>query len=39
LPDDAKKEIEPLRDVRRRASDKAQQIERDAADVAGATYG
>lgn len=39
LPEDARKELEPLRDVRRRASDKAQAIEREAADVAGRTYG
>lgn len=39
LPEDAKKTIDPLRDVRRRSMQKAQQIERDAADVSSATYG
>lgn len=39
LPDEAKAKIEPLRDVRRNAQTKAQKIERDAADVASATYG
>lgn len=33
------KSIEPLRDVRKRAAEKAQKIERDAADVSDAAYG
>jgi hypothetical protein len=39
LPEDQRKPLEPLRDVRRRASDKAQAIEREASDVSSATYG
>ena len=39
LPEDKRKTVEPLRDVRRRAAEKAQKIEADANDVAGATYG
>lgn len=39
LPEDKRKPIEPLKDVRKRAADKAQKIEADAADTAGATYG
>jgi len=39
LPEEQRKAIEPLKDVRRRAAEKAEKIERDATDVAGATYG
>jgi len=40
LPDEkARAKIEPLKDVRARAADKAAAIERDAADTASATYG
>jgi hypothetical protein len=39
LTEDQRKAIEPLKDVRKRAADKAQAIEREASDVAGATYG
>lgn len=39
LPDEARKTIDPLKDVRKRAAEKAQKIEADANDVAGATYG
>lgn len=38
LPEDKRKPLEPLKDVRLRASQKAQQMEHDAQDVAGATY-
>lgn len=37
--DDTRKKIEPLRDARARAADKAQAIERAASDVAAGTYG
>ncbi len=39
LPEDKQKEIAPLLDLRRRAAEKAQTIERNAADVSAATYG
>lgn len=39
LPEEQRKTIDPLRDVRARAADKAQAIEREASDVAGSTYG
>lgn len=39
LPEETRKRLEPLRDVRKRASDEAQRIEREASDVAGRTYG
>lgn len=39
LPEDARKSVAPLLDVRKRAAEKAQAIEKDAADVSGATYG
>lgn len=39
LDDATRKEIEPLRDVRANASRRAHEIEKEAADVAGATYG
>jgi adenylate kinase family enzyme/predicted nucleic acid-binding Zn-ribbon protein len=39
LPEDSRKVIEPLRDIRSRAADKAAAIEHQAADTAMATYG
>jgi len=39
LPEDQRKEIEPLLDVRRRAAEAGAKVESDAADVAGRTYG
>lgn len=39
LPEEKRKPLEPLRDVRKRASDKAHAIEREASDVADGTYG
>ena len=39
LPEDDRKRIEPLRDIRSRAADKAAAIEREAGDTANATYG
>jgi hypothetical protein len=39
LPEDGRKRIDPLRDARSRASDKARDIERNASDVAEGTYG
>jgi hypothetical protein len=39
LPEDKRKAIEPLKDVRLNAAKKAQKIEADAGDVAAATYG
>lgn len=39
LPEDKRKTVVPLKDLRRRAAEKAQKIEADANDVAGATYG
>lgn len=39
LPEEARQEIEPLRDVRARASDKAQKVEKEAAETDAATYG
>jgi hypothetical protein len=39
LPEEARKTVDPLRDVRRIAAQNAQKIERDAADVSSATYG
>lgn len=39
LPEDKRKELEALRDVRARAADKAAAIEREASDVSGAAYG
>jgi hypothetical protein len=39
LPEEKRKELEPLVDIRGRAVDAAAKIESDAADVAGRTYG
>lgn len=39
LPEDKQKQITPLLDIRKRASDKAHAIERDAADASSAAYG
>lgn len=39
LPEDRQKELQPLVDVRARAADKAQAIEREATDVRSASYG
>jgi hypothetical protein len=39
LPDEAKATVDPLRDVRRRAAQNAQKIERDAAQVSASTFG
>jgi hypothetical protein len=39
LPEESQRNIANLRDVRKRAAETAQKTERDAADVAGATYG
>lgn len=39
LDEEARKKIEPLRDVRRRAADKAREIEANAAEIENASYG